>query len=263
MTADAANLLAALLPRLTARTGGTAGWDSTELAVWRKAALQFEQDARIEPRLEGSGIPASTIVHELRAALPTDAIVVTDSGFHQMSMRRHYTVRAPRGLIVPTNFQSMSFALPAAIGAALAVPDRRVVAVIGDGGMLMSGLELITAVRENVRLTVVVFNDGAYTLIRNSQLAGHGESHGTELLSLDFEALAATTGADYRLVGVDGLAAAMGEPEEDASSVRLVEVPLTDSPGLKRVRARGKLRATARRLVSPRHRALLSRLFRR
>ena len=79
----------------------------------------------------------------LRAALPDDAIVVTDSGYHQMSVRRHYTVRSPRGLIVPTNFQSMGYALPTAIGAALGAPARRVVAVVGDGGMLMSGLELV------------------------------------------------------------------------------------------------------------------------
>ena len=96
---------------------------------------------------------------DLRAALPDDAIVVTDSGYHQMSVRRHYTVRSPHGLIVPTNFQSMGYALPAAIGAALGAPSRRVVAVVGDGGMLMSGLELATAARERIPLTVVVFND--------------------------------------------------------------------------------------------------------
>jgi len=262
-TADAGRFLAALLPRLARRAADAAGWDANELAAWREAALRFEHDARIEPRHEGTGTPASSIVRELRAALPADAIVVTDSGLHQMSVRRHFTVRNPRGLIVPTNFQSMGFALPAAIGAALAVPDRRVVAVVGDGGMLISGLELITAVREQIPLTVVVFNDGAYGLIRIAQLSGHGESHGTELLSPDFEALAAATGADYRLVGAEGLAAAIAEDRWDGSSVRLVEVPLTDSPGLKRVRARGKLRATARRVISPKGRARLARKFRR
>jgi acetolactate synthase-1/2/3 large subunit len=157
----------------------------------------------------------------------------------------------------------MGFALPAAIGAAIAAPHRQVVGVIGDGGMIMSGLELITAVREQIRLTVVVFNDAAYGLIRNAQLSSHGESHGTELMSLDFEALAAATGADYRQVGAGGIAAAMAGDERDGSSVRLVEVPLTDSPGLRRVRARGMMRAAARRLSTSKRRAMLARWFRR
>jgi acetolactate synthase-1/2/3 large subunit len=257
---DAGRLLDALLPRLSPRAGGA--WDAAQLAALQAAALRFEQDARVEPRHEDSGSPSSAIVRELRAALSDEAIVVTDSGFHQMSVRRHFTVRSPSGLIVPTNFQSMGFALPAAIGAALAAPGREVVAVVGDGGMLMSGLELITAVRENVRLTAVVFNDGAYSLIRNPQIAAHGESHGTDLLDPDFEALAAATGAEYRRVGREGIAAAIARGGPDEAPVRLVEVPFTESPGLKRLRRRGRLRAAARRWLPARGRSFLSRWLR-
>jgi acetolactate synthase-1/2/3 large subunit len=258
---DAARLLDALLPRLSRRAGP--GWDAAQLADWRAAGFRFDQDARVEPRHEDTGAPSRAIVQALRAALPDDAIVVTDSGFHQMSVRRHFTVRSPAGLIVPTNFQSMGFALPAAIGAALAAPDRTVVAGGGDGGMLMSGLELVTAVREGIPLTVVVFNDGAYSLIRNPQIAGHGESHGTDLLDPDFEALAAATGADYRRVGSEGISAAIARGGKDEAAVRLVEVPLSESPGLERLRRRGRLRAVARRWLPARGRSFFSRLLRR
>ena len=105
----------------------------------------------------------------------------------------------------------MGYALPAAIGAALGAPSRRVVAVVGDGGMLMSGLELATAVRERIPLTVVVFNDRAYRLIRNPQLAAYGESHGTDIEGPELEALAAATGADYRLAGAEGIEAALAD----------------------------------------------------
>src|SRR6185436_13413257 len=98
----------------------------------------------------------------------------------------------------------------------------------------------LTAVREDIPLTVVVFNDGAFSLIRNAQLSGHGWSHGTDLMSPDFEALAAATGVDYQLVGADGLATALAARDPDGSSVRLVEVPLTESPGLARIRRRGQ-----------------------
>jgi acetolactate synthase-1/2/3 large subunit len=263
VTSDAGKLLELLLPRLRPRPAGVSNWNSAELAAWREQALRFERVSSMEPRLDGTDTPVSALLSELRSVIPDDAIVVTDSGLHQMSLRRHFTVRHPRGLIVPTNFQSMSYALPAAMGAALAAPQRRVVAVVGDGGMTMSGLELVTAVRERIPLTVVVFNDGAFGLIRNSQLADHGDSHGTELKGPDFEALAAATGADYRLLGADGLDPAMNDRESHLSSVRLVEVLLVDSPGLTRARTRGKMRTIARRLVSPKRRALISRLLRR
>lgn len=263
VTADAGRLLEALLPRLRPRQTGAPGWNAVELAAWREDALRFNRGVQMEPHLEGTSTPVSAIVSELRASLADDAIVVTDSGLHQMCLRRHFVVRRPRGLIAPTNFQSMSYALPAAMGAALAAPRRRVVALVGDGGMLMSGLELITAMREAIPLTVVVFNDGAYGLIRNSQLTDHGESHGTELLGPDFEALAAATGADYRHLGAEGLVAAVNDRRGSGSPVLLVEVSLVDSPGLKRARTRGRLRAVARRVVSPQHRALIARWLRR
>lgn len=261
MQVDAAEAIAGLLARIDARHTAASGWDAAELSDLRGAALRFEKDARVEPRHVESGMPSSEFVRGLRAALPDDAIVVTDSGFHQMSVRRHYEVRSPRGLIVPTNFQSMAYALPAAIGAALAAPGRRVVAVVGDGGMLMSGLELVTAVRESLALTVVVFNDGVYGLIRNAQLGAHGESHGTELLGTDFEALAAATGAEYRQVGADGIAAALSG--NSRTSTVLLEVPLKDSRGLKQIGRRGKLRAVANRVMPSNLRARLRRLVRR
>jgi acetolactate synthase-1/2/3 large subunit len=255
LTCDATTAVEQLVARVSARPASIPGWDPAELASWREAALQFAHAARVEPRLEGTATPIRSVVGALRAALPDDAIVVTDSGLHQMSVRRYYDVRSPRGLIVPTNFQSMGFALPAAIGAAIAAPERRVVAVVGDGGMLMSGLELLTAVREKVRLSVVVFNDGAYSLIRNAQLADHGASHGTELLSPDFEALAAATGAEFLRVGAGDIAQSLEDARRGDATVRLIEVPLEDARGLLRVRLKGRIRAFKRRLLGRRRRS--------
>lgn len=259
-TGDAGAVARDLLARLRPRPAGCAGWDPGELAAWRSAALQYERAAHVEPHLDGTSTPVRALVESLRAALPDDAILVTDSGLHQMSLRRYFEVRAPRGLIVPTNFQSMGFGLPAAIGAALAAPGRRTVAVVGDGGMIMSGLELLTAVRERVPLTVIVFNDGRYSLIRNAQLADHGASHGTDLMDPDFEALAAATGADYRCLGAGGFEEALAGAGQGESPVRLIEVPLVDAPGLRRIRTRGKLRSLARRLLTARQRRWLARL---
>jgi acetolactate synthase-1/2/3 large subunit len=263
VTAETSATLQEIASRARPRHGGSPGWDAGQLASWRAEALKFERALDVEPHLEGSSTPVSALIRDLRSTLPDDAIVVTDSGLHQMSVRRYYEVRTPRGLIVPTNFQSMGYALPASIGAAIAAPGRRVVSVVGDGGMIMSGLELLTAVREDIPLTVVVFNDGAFSLIRNAQLSGHGRSHGTDLMSPDFEALAAATGADYARVGAEGLGAAVSGAVTGSPPVRLVEVPLTESPGLTRIRRRGRVRATARSLLPREAHRFLSRWLKR
>ena len=114
----------------------------------------------------------------MRAALPRDAIVVTDSGLHQALVRRHFPVLGETGLIFPCELQSMGFGLPAAIGAKIARPDRVVVVVMGDGGFAMSGMELLTAARDGIHVIVVVFNDGKLNLIRLQQLREYGTRTG-------------------------------------------------------------------------------------
>ena len=68
---------------------------------------------------------------------------------------------------------------------------------MGDGGFAMSGLELLTAVRERVALTVIVFNDGHYGLIRKQQMGSHGHAYGTELSNPDFRDFTESVGARY------------------------------------------------------------------
>lgn len=114
-----------------------------------------------------------------------------------MLLRRFYKVFAPRGLIVPADFQSMGYGIPAAIGAAVADPGRRVLCVVGDGGLLMAGMDLATAVRLHLNMTFVVFRDGHYGLIRLQQARGYGKSFGTELPNIDYHALCDSLGVSY------------------------------------------------------------------
>jgi acetolactate synthase-1/2/3 large subunit len=154
-------------------------------------------------------------------------------------------VRAPRGLIVPSDFQSMGFGLPAAIGAKLAAPERPVVAVIGDGGFAMSGLELLTAVREELPLTVIVFVDNYFNRIRLEQLARYGRTASTAIRNPDFEALARAVGA--RHVRADGNAEDVLAEATSAKGVTLVEVPVRDSLAVQLARTRGLALDAARR----------------
>lgn len=240
--------VAALVDALLSRLGGAGrGWGLDELDTWRRRAdAHRQQTSDADPRIRGVE-PATpgAFFAALRRALPREGCVVTDSGLHQFLVRRYFPVLAPRGLVVPSDFQSMGFGIPAAIGAGMATPERPVVAVVGDGGLAASGLEVLTAVRERPPLTVVVFTDGYYGLIRVQQLARFGRAHGVDVPRLDIAALAASVGAEYvRLEdhAYETLHAAITSPD-----VTLVEVVLEDAAGLQRLRRRG----VARRALGP------------
>ena len=247
--------LEAVLPRLIAairkhpRPSG--GWTAGEVREYRKKLRVVPERAVPEPTVRGVTPPdAGALLSALRRVLPRDGVVVTDSGLHQTLVRRHYDVLAPRGLIVPNDFQSMGFGIPAAIGAKLAVPERPVVAVTGDGCFAMTGMELLTAVREKVPLTVVVLNDGRLNLIRLQQIASSGRTESVDILNPDFSAFAAAVGAEYALV--EGNAEKVFRDAVGSGKVTLVEVEVGDSRAFRLMRAKGFLRDAARTALGPR-----------
>jgi acetolactate synthase I/II/III large subunit len=223
-------------------------WNAAELAVAR-AAIGVARPGEPEPEISGTA-PAE-FFRRLRTALPADALVVTDSGLHQVLARRYFEVREAHGLLMPTDLQSMGFALPTAIAAKIACPQRPVLALLGDGGMLMSGLELATAVREQLPLVALVFNDGYLNQIRLQQLQDHGRSYGVTLPELDFAALAAAVGAHYELSdsSLQCLPRALA-----TAGVTLIEVAVHDTSALARAARRSRVKAFVRRLAPRRWR---------
>jgi acetolactate synthase-1/2/3 large subunit len=222
-------------------------WNLEEIALWRSRIADAEPAGPPEPIAPGvSSKSVREVIEILREELPRDAIVVTDSGLHQMMIRRHFRVLASRGLIMPTDFQSMGFGLPAAIGAKLAAPEREVVAVIGDGGLAMSGMELLTLVRERVPITVFVFNDGYLNLIRLQQERDFGHGHAVRLMNPEMETLAEACGAAFvRLDGGvrEGIRTAIGN-----GVPTLVDVPLGDSREMSAIRFSRRTKALTRQV---------------
>jgi len=223
------------------------GWPSLELESWRERLRGGNGSiGGPEPVVQGvAPETASAFFGALRAALPRDGILVLDSGLHQELARRHFPVLAPRGLILPSDFQSMGYALPAAIGARLAAPSRPVVALLGDGGFLISGMEVLTAIREQVSLTVVVFNDGHLNRIRLQQQASYGRSVNVDILNPDYQAIAAALGARYAAVEGDAVGV-LGDAIR-REGVTLVEVILGDSLMIREARVKGLVRGVASR----------------
>lgn len=223
---DARACIAALLEALG--SGYAEGFGADEIAQWRQRCAEEKVRGPIEPRIHGTadGTPAAFFA-ALRAALPRESCLVTDSGRHQQLARRHFQVLCARGLIMPTNLQSMGFGIGAAMGAKLAEPSRPVVALIGDGGLAMSGLELLTAVREGIDLAVIVFVDGAFGAIRDQQIVNYGRTSGTDIMGPDCAALAEAVGAHHVRLQADAeatLRSAIQSP-----GVTLVEVALGDT----------------------------------
>jgi acetolactate synthase-1/2/3 large subunit len=177
-------------------------------------------------------------------------LVVTDSGLHQVMARRYFEVREVHGLLLPTDLQSMGFALPSAIAAKLAAPSRRVVALVGDGGALMSGLELAVAVRERLPLTVIVFNDGYLNQIRMQQLLDSGQEHGVALPALDFKGLADATGADY-VAGTSAIDKCIARAAR-GTGVTLIDVPVRDGVSVFVAAAKGRAKAVVRNALGTR-----------
>ncbi|MEI6350350.1 MAG: biosynthetic-type acetolactate synthase large subunit [Verrucomicrobiota bacterium] len=105
----------------------------------------------------------------LGEVLPPDAIVTTDVGQHQMWMAQGFPVQRPRSFLTSGGLGTMGFGLPAAVGAALAAPGRRVVCVSGDGSILMNVQEMATLAELNLDVTIVILNNGRLGMVRQQQ----------------------------------------------------------------------------------------------
>jgi acetolactate synthase-1/2/3 large subunit len=120
-----------------------------------------------------------------------EAVVVTDVGQHQMVTSRYYQFKNPRTSITSGGAGTMGFALPAALGAKVAVPNQQVVAIIGDGGYQMTIQELGTIMQYNLPVKILVLNNNFLGMVRQWQQLFHGKRYSfTEMQNPDFVKIA-------------------------------------------------------------------------
>jgi acetolactate synthase I/II/III large subunit len=154
---------------------------------------------------------------------------------------RLFQAEEPNTVIISNGFAAMGIGLPGAIAAKLLHPERRVVAVVGDGGLLMNIQELETAVRLELGLVVVIFRDDAYGVIRWKQLSRYGRESGVEFGNPDFVALARAFGCrGVRVEAADEFQPAL----ESAFTGRgpcLIDVPVDYRENLKLAERMGQL----------------------
>lgn len=134
---------------------------------------------------------------ELRARLDDDAYVVVDDGNHTFLTAELFPVHRSKHFISPTDFNCMGYCVPATVGVKLTHPDKQVVGIIGDGAFMMTGLEIITAVRLGLGAIFCVFNDGELAQISQLQTVPLNRKTCTVLGELKIDGIAMATGAAY------------------------------------------------------------------
>lgn len=144
---------------------------------------------------EGPSVHPTQVLAAMRRHLPSDAVITNDAGNFSVFGHQYWRFDHPRTQAAPAS-GAMGYAVPAAIGAQLAAPGRQVVALAGDGGFLMTGQELETAVREDAPILVVVFQNGLYGTIAMHQARRTGSLAAVDIGRADLAGYARALGAD-------------------------------------------------------------------
>jgi len=194
-----------LVPQLLARLQSRAVDQSTRR---HKVEAQIARDKsayREEWHVHRSDrVNPALFFEELRRQLQDDAIMTVDDGNHTFLAAELFEVRRPRTFISPTDFNSMGYAVPAAIGAKLASPERQVVSIVGDGAFLMTGLEITTAVTHGLGITYFVFDDGELSQISQGQEIPYNRKSCTTLGKFQLKGIADATSAQYVAIENNG-----------------------------------------------------------
>ena len=198
-------------------------------------AMKDEVIAHVADRAAESRFPFTPqrIVHDVRAVMPQEGIVALDNGMYKIWFARNYRTHIANTLLLDNALATMGAGLASAMMAALLNPDKRVLAICGDGGFMMNSQELETAIRLNLNLVVLILEDSAYGMIRWKQAIDGFPDYGMTFRNPDFVRYAAAYGAAGHLVTeADGLAPAL-EQAFAAGGVQIVCAPIDYTENLK------------------------------
>lgn len=231
LVGDAAEILTCLNAEMSARV--LPDKPALARAAWLAQAQAWRQRYPVRhPQRTTDPLHPTNLCAFLGEVLPADTLITTDVGQHQMWVAQCYPFRQPRTFLTSGGLGTMGFGLPAAIGAALAAPGRRVVCISGDGSFLMNMQELATLADHNLSVAVVIFNNSQLGLVRQQQELFFRQRYAASHFSTgpDFAAVAHAFGVrGFRVDAIDkdplaSIAAALSRP-----GPCLLDIAVTDA----------------------------------
>ncbi|CAH5419410.1 MULTISPECIES: acetolactate synthase large subunit [Enterobacter] len=156
---DVADVLAQLIPQT----------DATDRADWRQMVADLQREFPGAIPTEGDPLSHYGLINAVAACVDDSAIITTDVGQHQMWTAQAYPLNRPRQWLTSGGLGTMGFGLPAAVGAALANPDRKVICFSGDGSLMMNIQEMATAAENQLDVKIILMNNEALGLVHQQQ----------------------------------------------------------------------------------------------
>ncbi|MFK8019905.1 MAG: acetolactate synthase large subunit [Pseudomonadales bacterium] len=198
---------------------------------WDFSAMHIAKEAHDAHILDGSDdtrfpVYPQHLVAQVRKAMPDDGIICLDNGVYKIWFARNYRAHQSNTVLLDNALATMGAGLPSAMAARLVHPQRKIMAVCGDGGFMMNSQELETAVRLKMDLVVLILNDSAYGMIRWKQANMGFHDYGLEYGNPDFVMYAESYGAHGHRVGSTDELPAILETCLNSPGVHLIDCPV-------------------------------------
>jgi acetolactate synthase-1/2/3 large subunit len=190
--------------------------------------VKNEIELHVEEKSQDARYPIipQHLVAQVRSAMPDDGIITLDNGVYKIWFARNYKAYSTNTVLLDNALATMGAGLPSAMAAKIVHPDRKVMAICGDGGFMMNSQEMETAVRLKLDLVVLILRDDAYGMIKWKQAAMGFKDFGLDYGNPDFVKYAQAYGAEgHRLESTEQLAGILKNCL-DSPGVHLVEVPV-------------------------------------
>jgi len=197
--------------------------------------VKKELYARIEKESQSSDFPIKPqrLVADVRKVMPSNGIIALDNGIYKVWFARNYIAEEPNTVLLDNALATMGAGLPSAMEAARLHPNRKVMAICGDGGFMMNSQEMETAVRLKLNMIVLILNDGSYGMIRWKQYGMGYQDYGLEFNNPDFVKYAESYGAHgHRVENTEAFIPLVNACFE-AGGVHLIDLPVDYSENTK------------------------------
>ncbi|MGB0505011.1 MAG: acetolactate synthase large subunit [Pikeienuella sp.] len=205
------------------KKGSEAGWDFS-----RMMEIKAHHDSQILEGTDDTRFPIypQHAVKVIRDAMPDDGMICLDNGVYKIWFARNYRAAEPNTVLLDNALATMGAGLPSAMAARLVFPDRKVMAICGDGGFMMNSQELETAVREEMDIVVLILNDNSYGMIRWKQANMGFKDWGLQYGNPDFVKYVESYGGIGHRVGSAAELPVILDKALNSPGVHLIDCPV-------------------------------------